>query len=188
MAFGTLRHVMDLVERPPAVDPYTRLKERLVLAHQLSPVQKATKLLQLPATSEQRPSELLASLLEFCPPGEEDTALFRASFTSRLPAAIQILVADKEMGQLKDLALTADRLWLCHGAGAQPVLAVNDGEAEDTVAAIPGKGRPGGKPTQTAAKPEGRQRSATVCWRHIKYGKNAFGCADKKNCAMNQGN
>ena len=50
MGFNVLRAVMDLVENPPAVDPYTTLRGRLVLAHQLTPV--------------------LASLLEFCPPGE----------------------------------------------------------------------------------------------------------------------
>ena len=84
-----LRAMMDLVENPPAVDAYTTLKGRLVLAHQLTPVQKATRCLQVVASSNQRPSESLASLLEFCPPGEEGTAFFRAAFTMRLPVAIQ---------------------------------------------------------------------------------------------------
>ena len=53
------------------MDPYTTLKGRLVLAHQLTPVQKATRCLQVVADSNQRLSEVLASLLEFCPPGEE---------------------------------------------------------------------------------------------------------------------
>ena len=35
-----LRSVMDLVENPPAVNPYTVLKGRLVLEHQLTPVQR----------------------------------------------------------------------------------------------------------------------------------------------------
>ena len=68
MGFNVLRAVMDLVENPPAVNPYTTLKGRLVLAHQLTPVQKATKCLQVVAGNNQRPSEVLASLMEFCPP------------------------------------------------------------------------------------------------------------------------
>ena len=70
MGFSVLRAVMDLVETPPLVDPYTTLKGRLVLAHQLTPVQKAIKCLQVAASSSQRPSDVLASLLEFCPPGD----------------------------------------------------------------------------------------------------------------------
>ena len=45
MGFNVLRAVMDLVENPPAVNPYTTLKGRLVLAHQLTPVQKAIRCL-----------------------------------------------------------------------------------------------------------------------------------------------
>ena len=55
MGFNVLRAVMDLVENPPAVNPYTTLKGRLVLAHQLTPVQKATKCLQVVAGNNQRP-------------------------------------------------------------------------------------------------------------------------------------
>ena len=64
MGFTVLRAVLDLVENPPADEPYTTLKGRLVLAHQLTPVQKATKCLQVVASGNQHPSEVLASLLE----------------------------------------------------------------------------------------------------------------------------
>ena len=53
MGFSVLRAVLDLVENPPAEDPYTTLKGRLVLglAHQLTPVQKDTKCLQVVASA-----------------------------------------------------------------------------------------------------------------------------------------
>ena len=70
MGFSVLGAVMDLVETRLLVDPYTTLKGRLFLAHQLTPVQKAIKCLQVAASSSQRPSDVLASLLEFCPPGD----------------------------------------------------------------------------------------------------------------------
>ena len=54
MGFSVLCAVLDLVENPPAEDPYTTLKGRLVLAHQLTPVQKATKCLQVVASPSQR--------------------------------------------------------------------------------------------------------------------------------------
>ena len=62
MGFNVLRAVLDLVETPPAVDPYTTLKGPLVLAHQ-----KATRCLQVVAGPNQWPSGVLASLLEVLP-------------------------------------------------------------------------------------------------------------------------
>ena len=59
MGFNVLHMVMDLVENLSAVNPYTRLKGPLVLAHQQTPVQKATKCLQVTASSNQPPSEVL---------------------------------------------------------------------------------------------------------------------------------
>ena len=75
MGFNVLCALLDLVETLPAVDPHTTLRGRLVLAHQLTPVQKATKCLQVVASNNQRPSEVLALLLEFCPLGGEGTAV-----------------------------------------------------------------------------------------------------------------
>ena len=66
-------------------------------------------------SGNQRPSEVLASLLEYCPPGEEGTAFFRAAFTMRLPPGM-------ELTDLKELAQLADRLWQCNPS--QPVVAV----------------------------------------------------------------
>ena len=107
---------------PAVVDPYTTLKGRLVLAHQLTPVQKATRCLQVVADSNQRLAEVLTSLLEFCPPGEERTAFFRAAFKMRLLVAIQAHLAGTELTDLKELAQMKDCLWLCHAP--QPVAAI----------------------------------------------------------------
>ena len=104
------------------MDPYTTLKGRLVLAHQLTPVQKATRCLQVVADSNQRLAEVLTSLLEFCPPGEERTAFFRAAFKMRLLVAIQAHLAGTELTDLKELAQMKDCLWLCHAP--QPVAAI----------------------------------------------------------------
>ena len=115
MGFNILRAVMDLVENPLAVNPYTMLKGRLVLAHQLTPIQKATKCLQVVASNNQQPSDVLASLLEYCLPREESTAFSRAAFTMRLPVVIQAHLTGAELIDLKDLAQLAERLWQCHG-------------------------------------------------------------------------
>ena len=110
MGFSVLPAVLDLVENRPATEPYTTLKGSLVLADQLTLVQKATKCLQVVASSNQHPSEVLASLLEYCPPGEEGTAFFRAAFTMRLPPTIQAHLTGTKLTDLKELAQLADCL------------------------------------------------------------------------------
>ena len=66
----------------------TALKERLLLSHNLLLVQKAAKVLSMLAVWDRRPSQLLADLLEFCPPVEEISAFFRAIFVQRLTASV----------------------------------------------------------------------------------------------------
>ena len=75
------------------------------------------------AGNNQWPSEVLASLLEFCLPGEESTAFFRAAFTMRL----------------------ADRLWQCHGPQTVAAVAVEEDQSDDSgevVAALPARRGP----------------------------------------------
>ena len=86
----------------------------------------------------------MASLMEFCPPGETGTAMFRASFISRLPPSLQIHLSGTEMGNIKELTQTADCLWLFHSP--QPVAAVQiqperEEEWWESVGAITWKGR-----------------------------------------------
>ena len=107
-------------------------------------MQKATKGLQVTASSNQRPSEFLASLLEYCPPGEEGTAFFRAAFTVRLPATFQVHLAGTKLTDLKELAQLADCLWQCNTP--QPVAAIlaemqSEDESGEVVAAMPAKKR-----------------------------------------------
>ena len=131
MGFNVLRALLDPVENPPPVDPYTTLKGCLVLADQLTPVQKATRCLQVVAGTNQGPSEVLASLLEFCPAGEECTAFFRAALTMRLPLTIQAHLTGTELTNIKELAQLADRLWQCHSPQVVAAVPMNDGQSEE---------------------------------------------------------
>ena len=91
--------VADLVTQPPAVQPFQRLKERLLLSHQLTIVQMAEKILDMPELGDRRPSQLLAAMMEFCPEGEVNSAFFRASFLRRLPKEIRVLLTDEVRAQ-----------------------------------------------------------------------------------------
>ena len=99
---------------------------------------------QVVASGNQRPSEVLSSLLEYCPPGEEGTAFFRATFTMRLLPTIQAHLRCTELMDLKELA---DCLWQCNRS--QPVAAVaaelQSDEESKVVAAMLAKKRPTNK-------------------------------------------
>jgi hypothetical protein len=45
LPYEALCSLADLVKAPPADRPYTVLKERLLIAHQLTPMEKAIKLI-----------------------------------------------------------------------------------------------------------------------------------------------
>jgi hypothetical protein len=110
--YETTRLVADLIAGPPAVNPYQALKDRLLLAHPLTPVQKAEKLLDMPELGARRPTDLLAAMYENCPAGEENTMLFRSIFLKRMPAEVRVLLIAEETTELKELATRADQLWV----------------------------------------------------------------------------
>ena len=185
------RLVTDLIISPPAERPYTILKERLLMSHQLTPVQKAMRVMAMPAIGDRRPSQLLADMLEYCPTEEEKSAFFRAAFIQRLPAELQVLLDGVEDGDLKDLAAKADKLWAIRRPSGLHMAAISQhtedsGEQEsgETVAAI--KPAPKGKPQYKGRRPDGRQkqppRMFTICFKHMKYGADAFSCDDPTTC------
>lgn len=183
------RLVTDLIINPPATRPYTILKDRLLLAHQLTAVQKAMKVMSMPSLGDRRPSQLLADMLEYCPSEEEGSSFFRAAFIQRLPAELQVLLDGVEDGDLKDLATKADKLWAIRRPSAWHMAAVTatagDKELDGTmVAAVRQGGR--GKPPPKAAASDGLKkrpsRMFSVCYKHMKFGAAAYQCDDPANC------
>jgi hypothetical protein len=86
--------------------------------------QRLEKLLQLHQLGAQRPTELLADMLQLCPAGESSTKLFRMLFLQRMPRELRIIVAEDAVSELQQLAARADVLWTHHGgAGGGPVMA-----------------------------------------------------------------
>jgi hypothetical protein len=72
----SLRVVTDVVESPPAAEPYDVIKGRLLASHQMTSYQRAEKLFAMPALGARKLSDLMEAMLEICPRGEEKTELF----------------------------------------------------------------------------------------------------------------
>jgi hypothetical protein len=214
---ATVMLIADLVESAPLpADPFDRLRARLVTAHQLTDIQKVEKLLAMPAMGQQKPSELLAEMLRFCPRGEENSVFFNCLFLQKLPRELRILLTEADMADKRLLSERADQFW-AHNAQLRhdtvAAVAVDPEDADGAVAAVfPSRGgqsgRRGGRPARnrrgrgtagggqprgggvqaTAATPwQLARESAGLCETHWRYGDNAFGCADPANCKW-QGN
>ena len=214
LPYDALTLVADLVTQPPAVQPFQRLKERLLLSHQLTIVQMAEKILDMPELGDRRPSQLLAAMMEFCPEGEVNSAFFRASFRRRLPKEIRVLLTDEVRGDLKDLAVRADELFQHHRSS--PIAALDDTvdtELAEAVAALAvragkgkfgggkkkqdgdsshsgsgGGGKSGGGKSGGGKSGSGGGRSYFVCDRHWQYGSKAYRCDAPQKCQWSSEN
>jgi hypothetical protein len=103
--------ISDLVEtRPPQEDPFVRLKARLLTAHQLTDIQKVEKLLALPPLGKQKPSELLAEMLQICPRGEDNSLFFNCHFLQKLPRELRVLLSEADMADKHLLSARVDQI------------------------------------------------------------------------------
>ncbi len=159
----TVCAITDLVGGSVPEDAYTQVKRCLLATHALTEFQQLEKLLQLQQLGAQRPSELLADMLQLYPAGESSTKLFRMLFLQRMPRELRIILAEDAVSELQQLAAGADILWTHHGgAGGGPVVAaVSPTEEPDedtsTVAAVGGN-PPQGKDLEVARQAWAGQR------------------------------
>jgi hypothetical protein len=84
-----LAQVMDVIEDLPEDTPYTTLKDRLLETHTLSNFEKLEQLFKSGQLGARKPSQLLNSMLEYCPQGEERGVFFHFMFLQRLPQSLR---------------------------------------------------------------------------------------------------
>jgi hypothetical protein len=110
----SLRTVLDLVKHLPGEAPYTALKERLCVAHQLTDFQRVEKLFQMDSLGGRKPSDLLSEMLELCLTGQETSPFFLFLFLQRLPKELRIMLGEDDHLDLHATAAKADKLWAVH--------------------------------------------------------------------------
>jgi hypothetical protein len=142
--------VLDVVEHPLERFPYTVLKQSLLDSQQLTDYQKIAALNKMEPLGGQKPSELLASMLELCPQGHESSNFFTHLFLARLPAELRITLGEDDHQNIRAMAKKADSLWSLHGMKscfASTVASHLDLDEPSPVAAVSsrGFGRGGGR-------------------------------------------
>ena len=197
---------LDLLETPPAVQPYDRLKRRLLRMHQQTPLQRMAKLFATPPMGDRTPSQLLATMIELAPPGQEDSLFLKYMFLERLPDEIRMLLGNEIGEDIRDLAEIADGHAISYGRRHHPIASVSTVDEPEDVNAVHGgkqqrgrgggsssKGRGAGNSTRGGGSGRGGSQSnggskssgwqatepapgSNLCWYHWNYGGRANRC------------
>jgi len=187
-------------------DPYRALKDKLVSLFAPNKLDQVNSVIYGPELGNRRPSQLLETMMAQLPEGEnENSLLFKGIFLNRLPADLKDQVAVYfEIENSRELAKIADNFWFARNARRGQTAAVaaaanmessasgstDNLEDEEVVAAIRG-GKKQQKPFQK--KPFVRKQQnqtsrsgaqVSVCYRHKKFGGDAWKCDDPSSCFM----
>jgi hypothetical protein len=200
----TLDRVKAVVDMPDQhVDPYAALKTRLCEIFQPDVWASVSQLTHMRELGDLKPSQLMDSMLALLPATEQPGFIFKSLFLDRLPGDMRDHVqAHAERLTPQELAALADNIWQSRNAKRSGMLAALGTSAPPTPAAEPSeeveemvaalnigkKQQPTAK--KTSKRPQARKggqrggKSKLVCWNHLKYGKDAWSCADVENCCF----
>jgi hypothetical protein len=89
------------VNNIPEDFPYDTLKSRLLESHTLSDHEKLEILYKSEPLGGWKPSQMLASMLAYCPAGMEQTIIFQFLFLQRLPVTLRTLLGEQEPGEIR---------------------------------------------------------------------------------------
>ena len=178
------RHCLHLLEHPPQFFPYEELRHTLTAHHELTNYEKVERLVSSESLGGRKPSEMLASMMEMCPRGEEKSAFLAYFFLQRLPVEVRILLAEDDQTDLRQLATRADRL-VAHNntRGPDLVAAMKPAQQHNNTGRRGGRGRgrgggSGGQHVTSSSMAPGQvaQMATGLCWYHWKFGEKAQKC------------
>jgi len=188
-----LRLIKNVIASQNPTTPYDVLKDRLLTNHTLSEFQKIERQFRMGELGpQQKPSELLAHLVELTLVDEMESKYLIFLFIQRLPKILRMqLGVDLDL-DLQDIAERADRLWSIHAhdmvASVVAVAAPAPREEECGQAGVPVAAvapLPKKKRDQGTSRPGSKHAAAaTLCWVHRKYGADAYRCSLPATCPM----
>ncbi len=203
--------VKDILANPHPHTAYDILKDRLLNNHSLTDFQKIKRQFRMGELGpQQKPSELLAHLVELTPADELESKYLIFLFIQRLPKILRMQLGDDLDLDLRDISERADRLWSIHAhdmsssvaavAAAEPADEESSQAGKPVAAVAPfhkkkqqfqqtgrrGNGAKGGNAAAPAAVTGKAERlSSGLCRNHWKFGEEARICM--KPCSW-QGN
>lgn len=102
--------VADILNNPPAVDRYQRLKTELIRRLSLSEEQKVRQLLMLEELGDRKPSQFLRHMHDLAGNAQVQDSFLRTLWLQRLPTNIQAILQAHSGLPLDQVAEIADRI------------------------------------------------------------------------------
>ena len=194
-----VQEIRDLVLRPPALNPYTTIKDQLIKRTEISEQARLRKLLSDEELGDRKPSQFLRKLQQLLGGTSLDNSFLRELFLQRLPASVRMVLASASSTMdLASLASMADRVMEVSSA-PPPVAAVVVAEehmdrldalqlqvaaltaAVDKLSAPRARSRPSSPERYTARSRQASparadSRKSHLCRYHAKFGDKALKC------------
>jgi hypothetical protein len=158
--------VVAVTEEEPTEESYERIKAALVSSHSLTPFQQVCRLVNMEGLNGRKPSELLSAMDKLKP--KDANSFYAYHFLQRMRREVRLLLAKKDLSDMRALAVEADDLMALHQpqahdtvAAVQPAAQAEATGEDDSVAAISGRSRP-----RRSQGRRGARSSATAAHRH----------------------
>lgn len=102
--------VEDIISHPPAVNPYTFLREKLILRLSASEEKRVRQLISEEELGDRKPSQFLRHLRSLAGATVVQDNLLRQLWLQRLPSNVQAILASQSNLALENLAELADKI------------------------------------------------------------------------------
>jgi hypothetical protein len=187
---ASYRLVSHLVTQAPEDDSYDAIKAVLLSHHVLSDYQRVELMSKLEPLGARKPSDLLAAMMELCPPAHTNSPFFLFFFLQRLPREIRVLLSEEDPADIRKIAEKADRLVIHytpqqHDTVAALPLSSDDEDGDVAAVRKQGKKPPAAKKKQKAVKLQKNAAQSTMCWYHARFGEKAHACISPCSWAEN---
>ena len=182
----TLDGVLDLLEAPPAEDPYDQLKARLVQSFKISKVDKIKRALEATAGDDENPVKLADKIMALTRDASGED-ISKVMFMLQMPDAVRKTMWAEPLSSWPDMKARASGLW--HADRTRKRAAVCEAKViepeANAVRAAPNQRKRGAKFQEFAAT--FRQRQGGPCIFHDFFGRSASKCKDPCSLAGNGG-
>ena len=178
----TLDGVLDLLEDPPAEDPYDQLKSRLVQSFELSKVDKIRRAVECQASDDENPIKLADKMMALSR-GASGEDVMKTLFMLKLPDAVRKTMWAEPLVSWSETKARASKLWHAERTKKREEafeVTASAGSDTNAVRAAYKTKKKGSKFQEFAAT--FRQRQGGPCVFHDFFGKSAGKC--KEPCSM----
>jgi hypothetical protein len=178
---ASYRLVSHLVTQVPEDDSYENVKAVPFSHHVLSDYQRVELMSKMEPLGARKPSDLLAAMMELCPPAHTNSPFFLFFFLQRLPREIRVLLSKEDPADIRKISEKADHHVIHytpqqHDTVAALPLSSDDKDSEVTAVRKQGKKPPPTKKKQKAMKIQKSAAQSTMCWYNARFGEKVHSC------------